>query len=303
MICNVYVNLDVTAEDASACEGRVRVASFGSVKLTETAGFPQRFTRRKSHLATLDKDCFYMQFLKRGVMQIAQRDSTVVSHPAVGCLISASDPYDAIYRTKAEAFYLELPREPFLARFPVGARPAPNTILRTGSGLGRIAAEFCYALAKENKALPEPIRARLGEQVMDVLALALEGCTTDGADTSVRTARLRSIKAFIDENLASSSLSLELVAKRNDVSLSYLHHLFKDSGQTASEWIWLRRLQRCYEMITSPDHAQTSITDVAYSMGFSSSSHFSTLFRETFGVRPSDLRRPRLAGQGDERNG
>ncbi len=210
MICDVYVNLDVTAEDASACEGRVRVASFGAVKLTETAGFPQRFTRRKSHLATLDKDCFYMQFLKRGVMQIVQRNSTVVSHPGAGCLISASDPYDAIYRTKAEAFYLELPREPFLARFPADARPAPNTVLRTGSGMGRIAAEFCDALAKESKALPEPIRVRLGEQVMDVLALALEGCTADGAETSVRHARLRSIKAFIDENLANPSLSLEL---------------------------------------------------------------------------------------------
>ena len=51
MICDVYVHLDVTADDTSACEGRVRVASFGAVKLTETTGFPQRFIRRKSQLA------------------------------------------------------------------------------------------------------------------------------------------------------------------------------------------------------------------------------------------------------------
>ena len=140
MICDVYVHLDVTADDTSACEGCVRVASFGAVKLTETTGFPQRFMRRRSHLAALDKDCFYMQFLKRGTMHVVQRNSTVVSHPGAGCLISASDPYDAIYRTKAQAFYLELPCEPFLARFPAGALPAPNTILRTGSGLGRVAA-------------------------------------------------------------------------------------------------------------------------------------------------------------------
>ena len=139
MICDVYVHLDVTADDTSACEGRVRVAGFGAVKLTETTGFPQRFMRRKSHLAALDKDCLYMQFVKRGAMHVVQRNSTVVSHPGAGCLISASDPYDAIYRTTAQAFYLELPREPFLARFPAGALPPPNTILRTGSGLGRVA--------------------------------------------------------------------------------------------------------------------------------------------------------------------
>ena len=138
---------------------------------------------------------------------------------------------------------------------------------------------------------------------MDILALALEECETGGAETSIQRARLRLIKAFIDENLADPRLSLALIAKRMDVSLSYLHHLFKDSGESASEWIWLRRLQRCYEMITLADHAQTSITDIAYSMGFSSSSHFSNLFRETFGIRPSNFRRPRRQGQGDERNG
>ena len=103
-----------------------------------------------------------MQFLKRGTMHVVQRNSTVVSHPGAGCLISASDPYDAIYRTKAQAFYLELPREPFLARFPAGALPAPNTILRTGSGLGRVAAEFCDVLVKESAALPHCSRDKSG---------------------------------------------------------------------------------------------------------------------------------------------
>jgi AraC-like DNA-binding protein len=295
MIRDVYVNLDVMADDTSACEGRVRAASFGAVKVTETTGFPQRFVRRKSHLATLDKDCFYMQFLKRGAMHIVQRNSTVVSHPGAGCLISASDPYDAVYRTDAQALYLEIPREPFLARFPADALPAPNTILRTGSGMGRVAAEFCDVLVKESAVLPESTRRNLGEQIMDILALALDGCQIDGAETSIQSARLRSIKAFIDENLADPGLSLAVIGKRTGVSLSYLHRLFKDSGGSVSEWIWLRRLQRCYEMITQPELARTSITDIAYSMGFSSSSHFSNLFRETFGLRPSDLRRSAVA--------
>ena len=32
MICDVYVNLDVTTDDPSACEGRIRVTRFGAVK-------------------------------------------------------------------------------------------------------------------------------------------------------------------------------------------------------------------------------------------------------------------------------
>ena len=70
---------------------------------------------------------------------------------------------------------------------------------------------------------------------MDIRALALAGCQTDGAETSVQSARLRSIKEFIDENLADPGLSLALIAKRAGVSLSYLHRLFKDSGASVSE--------------------------------------------------------------------
>ena len=64
---------------------------------------------------------------------------------------------------------------------------------------------------------------------------------------------------------------------------------------SASEWLRLRRLQRCHDLLTSPRHADQSITEIAYSMGFSSSSHFSNLFRAQFGVRPSDVRAERSA--------
>jgi AraC-like DNA-binding protein len=46
-----------------------------------------------------------------------------------------------------------------------------------------------------------------------------------------------------------------------------------------SEWLRLRRLQRCYDLLPSPQNATRSITEIAYSMGLSSSSHFSNLFR------------------------
>jgi AraC-like DNA-binding protein len=302
MICDVYDHFDVAADDPLGFEGRLRHAQFGAVKLTEVTASSHAVMRGKAHLATSDKDCFYMQFLRRGAMQSLQRNATVVSHPGAGCLISSSDPYNSTYRTTVQALYLEIPRAPFLARFPARAGPKPNTTLGTGSGLGRIAAEFCDMLATESANLPNSAGANLGEQIMDILALAFEGCATDGAETSVRRARLRWIKAFVEENLANPNLSPGLIAKHMDVSLSYLHSLFKDSGVSVSEWIWLRRLRRCHEMITRPEHAHSSITEIAYSMGFSSSSHFSASFRATFGIRPSDLRRPAALGRGRERN-
>jgi transcriptional regulator GlxA family with amidase domain len=106
----------------------------------------------------------------------------------------------------------------------------------------------------------------------------------------VRQARLRSVKAYVEANLSDPDLSLEAIARNNGISLRYLHQLFRQTDESASEWLRLRRLQRCRDLLASPRHATRSITDIAYSMGFSSSSHFSTLFRAQFGQRPSDVR-------------
>jgi AraC-like DNA-binding protein len=60
---------------------------------------------------------------------------------------------------------------------------------------------------------------------------------------------------------------------------------------SASEWLWHRRLQRAYDLIARGDGR--SITEIAFAHGFSSSAHFSTMFRRTYGVSPRDVGRSR----------
>jgi AraC-like DNA-binding protein len=108
---------------------------------------------------------------------------------------------------------------------------------------------------------------------------------------SLKRARLWSVKSYIEAHLSDPDLTLSKIAAQNGISLRYLHQLFRPMNMSVTEWLRLRRLQRCYELLASPRHAARSITEIAYSMGFSSSSHFSNLFRAEFGVRPSDIRR------------
>ena len=109
-------------------------------------------------------------------------------------------------------------------------------------------------------------------------------------DRAIQKARLSSVKAWIEEHLSDPTLTLEKVAKSNQISLRQLHYLFDLCATTPSEWIWQRRLQRSYELLAG-DRTGLSVTDVAFRHGFSSSSHFSTLFRRSFGLRPSEVKR------------
>jgi AraC-like DNA-binding protein len=105
------------------------------------------------------------------------------------------------------------------------------------------------------------------------------------------------VKNYIEEHLEDAALTPGVIAHANGISLRYLHQLFRSMEMSVSEWLRMRRLQRCYELLTSPEHATRSITDIAYSVGFSSSSHFSNLFRAAFGVRPSDVRGMQLGAE------
>jgi AraC-like DNA-binding protein len=290
-ISEIYLQVDCVTDQRSAYEGSVREMRFGAVTLTDTQGSPQTVFRHSRHIARLEKDCYFMGFVQSGSMNVRQGGSSITMHAGVGALFSASEPYELRCETKLRSFWLELPREAFANRFESG-RPPVVTQLNLSRGLGRIAVEFCAALALESASLDAQARAKLGEQFMDLLALAIgsEPGRQTGDESCVQRIRLRSVKAYIDANLSDPNLSLGRIAKENGISLRYLHQLFRPTDMSASEWLRMRRLQRCYDLLSSPAHAARSITEIAYSMGFSSSSHFSNLFREQFALRPSDVR-------------
>jgi hypothetical protein len=105
------------------------------------------------------------------------------------------EAYDLECVGRVRSLYLEIPREEFSSRFNENGIPVAAT-MATGRGLGRIAAEFCSMLASERSPLEETIRTRLGDELMDVLALALDMGNKDdfSEDATAQKARLRSVK-------------------------------------------------------------------------------------------------------------
>ncbi|MGO9397191.1 MAG: helix-turn-helix domain-containing protein [Xanthobacteraceae bacterium] len=67
-------------------------------------------------------------------------------------------------------------------------------------------------------------------------------------------------------------------------------HFAEDPAGSVSRYLWQRRLIRCTEALRDPSQAHRSITDVCFLYGFSSSSHFSRLFKDQFGVSPIQYR-------------
>ena len=65
-------------------------------------------------------------------------------------------------------------------------------------------------------------------------------------------------------------------------------------GTSLERFIMLRRLQHCRRPLEDPAQCSRTVSDIAYSYGFSDMSHFTRRFKAQFGCSPSECRQQAL---------
>jgi AraC-like DNA-binding protein len=289
-LCSLYVRVDSRCDAVDDYQGFVKESSFGTVTITDCLIAPQRIDRRESHLSQVDKDCVYVALTQKGHQLVEQRGQRLAYGPGSATIFSAAEPYTLRNPDPHRAFYLEIPRAALTQRWqPAGSMVAT---INTTYGVGRIVTDMCASMVLEADTLSDAMRAQLGERLIDVLTLALESPSGDAPqlDGSIKAERLRQAKAYIEWHIGNPLLNPERVAAACEMSVRNLHYLFRGSGQSVSDYIWERRLQRCREALQMPSERQRTVTEIALAAGFNSMSHFSSAFRRRFGVTPSDAR-------------
>lgn len=89
---------------------------------------------------------------------------------------------------------------------------------------------------------------------------------------------------YMNENYM-CDLSMDEMASYTGRSLSTFKRDFaKVSDLTPQKWIIRRRLKAAHELLAS---GKQRVTDVCYHVGFKNLSHFSKIYKETYGVAPS----------------
>ena len=68
-----------------------------------------------------------------------------------------------------------------------------------------------------------------------------------------------------------------------------MHHLLAGSGESFSELVRRKRVDRARRMLERPSATPHRVIDVAYAVGFNDLSSFNRAFRRQFGCTPSDV--------------
>ena len=94
------------------------------------------------------------------------------------------------------------------------------------------------------------------------------------------------LTAVINENISNSDFKIEDLADNIGMSRVTLHRRIKNlTGISPVEFVRNIRLEQAAKLLRSCD---TNISQVAYAVGFSNPSVFSTAFKNLYGYTPSD---------------
>jgi len=152
---------------------------------------------------------------------------------------------------------------------------------------------YAGALIDDPAVASPQVRQLVVAQLCDLIAVTL-GATTDAAAVAegrgLRAARLRAVKNDIEAHLTDSELAPAAVARRQNISDSYIRKLFESEGTSFSEFVLTRRLARAYRMLIDRRWAERSIASIAFDTGFGDLSYFNRTFRRFYRATPSEIR-------------
>jgi len=145
-------------------------------------------------------------------------------------------------------------------------------------------------------------RARIAARIGDVQATKARS-TGRGKKQKVELKSsdellMERITKYIDEHISDQQLSVEPMAEVVGLSRVHLHRKLKElTGQSARDYIRNIRLKQAGILLSEK---KLNVSDVAYSLGFVNLSHFSTAFRDFYGVSPRDYMNTKINDKTEE---
>jgi AraC-like DNA-binding protein len=222
---------------------------------------------------------------------------TLAVGPGSFCLIDLTEPYEMIHGNGLRTIGLELPRVLLESCLPHAIDYA-GAVVRQESGASRVLGGLLRSLGSEltgegsTGALP-PMLAR---SIAGFVAAAFAD-RSDASQLRGNADRLVAFRDCVDACLGDGDFRPADVARQFNVSERYVRMVFQSAGESMSEFLLRRRLERAAQLLRNEFYARRTITDIALECGFNSASHFGQSFRHRFGLTPSRFRASGIPGR------
>jgi AraC family transcriptional activator of tynA and feaB len=261
---------------------------FGPIDLNFVDTDPQEVWRTRAAIARSRENFFYLLYMRRGHMGVAQCGREAVIAPGNCLLVNSREPYRFSLPDRNNCLSVQIPQHWLRTWLP---HPDDATVIpfATQSVWGATLASALGNLQRDTLdqiALPFGVVA---DQIGAMLALAAGRGETPM--TPHGASLLRRLLRAIKDQACDAASDPASVANTLGISRRYLHLVLAQAGTSFGAAVIEARLKRAKALLEDRRFARIPIADIAWRSGFSNPSHFARRFRLRFGVAPGDFRK------------
>jgi AraC-like DNA-binding protein len=226
-----------------------------------------------------------------GTARISSAGATVQLAPGDVLITDSRHEFMFDLRSPARRLVIQLPAAQLDGRV-VNPEALAGAVFRDGP-LARLWARNLAAGFALSGELSAPAAALFARHCVELLTELVgesageHGALSEAAGGAVYFNACRVIAARLDD----PSLTPVAIARAVGVSSRTLARAFAARGEAVMRRVFDERIAHAARLLASPQHADRSITDVAFSCGFNDLSHFGRLFARKAGMAPSQWRR------------
>ena len=207
-------------------------------------------------------------------------------------LYSSASRYDLVFDAPFAQTVLILPADEVRMKAP-GIDALIATTLSRDNPVTRLLTQVANGFFHTQfETLPQPVVARSADALTDIFAATVAAFlpASDEQVPHLAQYHLMRIKRFTLDHLHDHELSIKKVAQALNLSPGHIHRLFKFEPERFGTWMWSQRLFVCKKALRDPAKARLSVSEIAFRCGFNDASHFARVFRQKFGMSPSEWR-------------
>lgn len=291
-VSNHVMPVSLSAGHPSGFHADIADLELGPLRLSALTFSPVLSRRTPAHIRRGDPEQFQLALVTRGAFRIDQRGhDSIVAGDLV--LTDTSRPSEgASIDERCTVGILQVPRSMLALRHDkvegiLGRR------IRGDRGTGAILGGFLNTLLAQGPSCRPAELVSMGSIALDLATacLAQQLGTPEAAPAEARAQEtFQRVTRFIENNLGDPDLTPQAIADRHNISLRSLYALFRDQPVSVAAYIRQSRLKRAHAELGRPELRGHSVHSIAARWGFPSATAFSRLFRDVYGMTPSEYR-------------
>ena len=292
--CNLDFNFQHETDDVHISHVTTHVGKF-HLSWHQRSGHTLAAAKRsRRHIRTEAQAYYVIQMPVRGSIFVAQHGRDELIRAGQVSLLSAQVPFHTQTLTddedQHESCFAYVP-VPVLDALLPHAQDLCGIAFPADHGALRLARDTLINLFEDADEMSFALADLFFSTALETISKSFSLGDSAPASATEQDGQIRQrIRDCVELHVSDPNFSVDRIAKACGVSVERVLGILKEEHGNFRALVREQRLRRAFAELADPRQVGRSISEIAFSVGFKCSAHFSNTFRKAFGRTPSEVR-------------